>query len=219
MSPLSGELSSSLRYFLVPLLVLVAVVVVASLYGDGGRLWEGAKPGRAGVSVEVAPAGGEKLAPQGGITARPTTSGTAPSAPSTSAPATSVPATSVPAAAVPYQELAAGECFDVDRRAPGTVVRRACHRPHDAQVVAVVRLTGDHRTDQEVRDAAAALCREPLHRKAAEQPHGTRWTTFVQYPYRTGYLLGSDTVTCSLIPYAQHTAPDGTAGRLTAPLQ
>jgi hypothetical protein len=120
---------------------------------------------------------------------------------------------------VPYQRLGPGECFDIDREAPGTVVRRRCGQPHDAQLVAVVRLTGDHRTDRDVRDGAAALCREPLRRKAAAQPYGTRWTTFVQYPYRSGYLLGSDTVACSLAAHTPDAGAGGAARKLTAPLR
>ncbi len=60
-----------------------------------------------------------------------------------------------------------------------------------------------------MKEAAAALCREPLRRKAARQPLGTRWTTFVQYPYRTSHLLGSDTVACSLV------APSTAGGRIS----
>ncbi|MFI8966136.1 hypothetical protein ACIGO8_28940 [Streptomyces sp. NPDC053493] len=116
-------------------------------------------------------------------------------------------------AGTPYDRLRVGDCFDIDRDAPGTVVRRACDTPHDAEVVARLRLTGSFADDRAVRDAAAALCRPRLRAKAAEQPLGTRWTTFVQYPYRTSFLLGDDTVTCSLA------APSATGRHLTAPLQ
>ncbi|MYV69076.1 hypothetical protein GT043_24670, partial [Streptomyces sp. SID2131] len=71
------------------------------------------------------------------------------------------------------------------------------------------RLTGRYATDRAVREAATELCREPLRRKAARQPFGTRWTTFVQYPYRTSHLLGSDTVACSLA------VPSATGGRIS----
>ncbi|MFF6772182.1 hypothetical protein ACFY8W_01295 [Streptomyces sp. NPDC012637] len=119
-----------------------------------------------------------------------------------------------PPAPVPslYDGLRVGDCFDIDRDAPGTVVRRTCGTPHDAELVARLRLTGTYADDGAVRDAAAALCREPLRIKAVGQPLGTRWSTFVQYPYRTSYLLGETTVACSLA------APTGSA-RLTAPLQ
>ncbi|MFI8519832.1 hypothetical protein ACIGEZ_18640 [Streptomyces sp. NPDC085481] len=113
----------------------------------------------------------------------------------------------------PYDGLRVGDCFDIDRDAPGTVARRGCDTPHDAELVARLHLTGRHVDDGAVRDAAAALCRGPLRLKAADQPLGTRWTTFVQYPYRTSYLLGSDTVACSLA------APSGSGRKLTAPLQ
>ncbi|MEU6988471.1 hypothetical protein ABZ946_34490 [Streptomyces sp. NPDC046324] len=192
MSPLIGELSSPLRYLLVPLLILVWAVMLTSRQEVESRLSDtpGARPAAPGdVTVDAAPAAGERLAPQGGAAGDD--------------------------AAVGYQRLKPGECFDIDRAEPGTVVRRGCDRPHDAQLVTVVRLVGELRTDREVRDAAAALCREPLHRKAAGQPRGTRWTTFVQYPYRSGYLLGSDTVACSLSAY---TRPGTTARPLTAPL-
>ncbi|MFF9915726.1 hypothetical protein [Streptomyces sp. NPDC013457] len=192
MSPRIGELSSSLRHLLVPLLLLVVAIMLASRQDAESRL--SAAPGaRSAASddatVDAAPAAGGRLAPQGGAAGGP--------------------------AAVPYDRLRAGQCFDIDRAEPGTVVRRDCDRPHDAQLVTVLRLAGDHRTDGDIRDAAAALCREPLHRKAARQPSGTRWTTFVQYPYRAGYLLGSDTVACSLTAY---TRPGATARPLTAPL-
>ncbi|MFE6709488.1 hypothetical protein [Streptomyces sp. NPDC057695] len=99
---------------------------------------------------------------------------------------------------VSFEALRVGECFDIDRGAPGTAVRRACDTPHHAEMVARLRLTGRHATDTAIREAAALLCRVPLRGKAARQPLGTRWTTFVQYPYRTSYLLGSDAVACSL---------------------
>ncbi|MGW6568556.1 hypothetical protein [Streptomyces sp. NPDC054975] len=189
MSPFTGENSPSFaRYLFVPLLALVVALAIASRH-EGESRWDATARVKDGAGVDVAPAADEGLAAQGGTVGA--------------------------VDAVAYHRLKPGECFDIDRAAPGTVVRRGCDRPHDGQLVAVIRLTGEHRNDQQIRDAAAALCREPLRRKASEQPHGTRWTTFVQYPYRSGYLVGSDTVACSLTAYAV----PGTAGRqLTAPL-
>ncbi|MFE5734630.1 hypothetical protein ACFQ7A_27435, partial [Streptomyces sp. NPDC056528] len=103
-----------------------------------------------------------------------------------------------PGRPVSFETLRVGDCFDIDRDAPGTAVPRPCDTPHSAELVARPRLTGRYATDRAVREAAAELCREPLRRKAARQPSGTRWTTFVQYPYRTSHLLGSDTAACSL---------------------
>ncbi|WP_395366633.1 hypothetical protein ACHGLA_35190 [Streptomyces sp. YH02] len=111
---------------------------------------------------------------------------------------------------VSFEALRVGDCFDIDRGAPGTALPRACDTPHHAELVARLRLTGLHATDTAIREAATLLCREPLRRKAALQPLGTRWTTFVQYPYRTSYLLGSDTVACSL---AITSADGGTLSR------
>ncbi|MEU0400831.1 hypothetical protein ABZ318_11335 [Streptomyces sp. NPDC006197] len=99
---------------------------------------------------------------------------------------------------VSYEALRVGDCFDIDRDAPGTALRRRCDTPHQGELVARPRLVGAFATDEAVREAATVLCREPLRRKAARQPLGTRWTTFVQYPYRTSFLLGEDTVACSL---------------------
>ncbi|MFI2736678.1 hypothetical protein [Streptomyces sp. NPDC018711] len=99
---------------------------------------------------------------------------------------------------VPFDALRVGDCFDIDRDAPGTALRRDCDTPHRAELVARPRLVGTFATDEAVREAATLLCREPLRRKAARQPLGTRWTTFVQYPYRTSQLLGADTAACSL---------------------
>ncbi|MFC8586702.1 hypothetical protein ACFUGD_19475 [Streptomyces sp. NPDC057217] len=110
---------------------------------------------------------------------------------------------------VSFEALRVGDCFDIDRGAPGTAVRRPCDTPHSAELVARPRLAGRYATDRAVREAAAELCREPLRRKAARQPLGTRWTTFVQYPYRTSHLLGSDTVACSLA------APSSSGGRIS----
>ncbi|KQX46234.1 hypothetical protein ASE09_16280 [Streptomyces sp. Root66D1] len=112
---------------------------------------------------------------------------------------------------VTFEALRVGDCFDIDRAAPGTALRRACDTPHHAELVARPRLTGRFDTDLAVREAATLLCREPLRLKAARQPLGTRWTTFVQYPYRTSYLLGSENAACSLA------APSG--GTLSRPLQ
>ncbi|MGW6963191.1 hypothetical protein ACWGET_03865 [Streptomyces zaomyceticus] len=114
---------------------------------------------------------------------------------------------------VSFEALRVGDCFDIDRDAPGTALRRACDTPHRAELVARLRLTGLRATDEAIREAATLLCRDPLRRKAARQPAGTRWTTFVQYPYRTSYLLGSDTVACSLA------APSAIGGRISHRLQ
>ncbi|MEU6933316.1 hypothetical protein AB0A05_29615, partial [Streptomyces sp. NPDC046374] len=131
----------------------------------------------------------------------------------TTAPPRSTPSHSKAPSGTPYDRLRVGDCFDIDRDAPGTIVRRTCDTPHDAEVVARLRLTGRYADDGAVRDEAAVLCRGLLRRKAADQPLGTRWTTFVQYPYRTSYLLGDDTAVCSLA------APSGSGRKLTAPLQ
>lgn len=209
MSPFSDRLLTSMRRFVVPVLLVVAGLVAVSFHGGGGVGRFSANPaGPADLgSTRTAQAASRQLAPQGGA---------APHRPSPEP--TSPDPSPDPTAVVPYQRLGPGECFDIDRKAPGNVVRRGCDRPHDAQLVATVRLTGDHRTDRDIRDGAAALCREPLRRKAAEQPHGTRWTTFVQYPYRSGYLLGSDTVACSLAAHTPNAAAGGAARKLTAPL-
>ncbi|MEV6329998.1 hypothetical protein [Streptomyces sp. NPDC051909] len=133
-------------------------------------------------------------------TAAPGTNHARPAHPATTG--TPAPGTTSPrprtTAARPYDVLRVGDCFDIDRDAPGTVVPRACHTPHDAELVARLTLTGRYADDDAVREAAATLCRAPLRAKAALQPLGTRWATFVQYPYRTSYLLGEDTVACSL---------------------
>ncbi|MFF8507463.1 hypothetical protein ACF064_05165 [Streptomyces sp. NPDC015492] len=138
----------------------------------------------------------------------PTRTGGTPGAPRRTRPATQGGAAPRP---VSFEALRVGECFDIDRGAPGTAVRRSCDTPHHAELVARLRLTGRHATDTAIREAAALLCRAPLRGKAARQPIGTRWTTFVQYPYRTSYLLGSDAVACSL-------AATG-GGTLSRPLQ
>ncbi|MEU9860692.1 hypothetical protein AB0D99_07450 [Streptomyces sp. NPDC047971] len=199
MSRFPVGLPAPLPHLLVPVLLLLAGLVAVSCHGAGTR-----SPGDPGdLRSATAQAAGRELAPQGGAeTRRP------PPDPGSSA-----------TASVPYERLAPGECFDIDREAPGTVVRRGCDQPHDAQLVTVLRLTGDHGTDEEVRDGAAALCREPLRDEAAEQPYGTRWTTFVQYPYRSGYLLGSDAVACSLAAHTPASATGGTVRKLTAPLR
>ncbi|MEV4946513.1 septum formation family protein [Streptomyces sp. NPDC053755] len=245
MAPFSADPSSPLRYLLLPvLLVLAAALVAAALVAGrdaGGETTpEGPAAGTAdaaGGTTRTTQAGAQQPAPQGQIAGRrPSSAPATPSAslrPSpTASPASAAPsaAPAAPSAsarpvrrrepapsALSYDRLRAGECFDIDRSAPGTVTRRACDRPHDAQLVTVLRLTGDLPSDQDVRDAAARLCREPLRRKAAEQPLGTRWTTFVQYPYRTSYLLGSDTVACSLAAHTDDDTPERDR-KLTAPL-
>ncbi|MFD3664950.1 hypothetical protein ACFWVF_30845 [Streptomyces sp. NPDC058659] len=150
-----------------------------------------------------------------GRSASPQPSRTGSTAPETTRPApTSAPtATRPPARPVSFEALRVGDCFDIDRATPGTALRRDCDTPHDAELVTRPRLTGTYADDQKVREAATELCREPLRAKAARQPLGTRWTTFVQYPYRTSYLLGSDAVACSLA------APSTTVGKVTGLLQ
>ncbi|MEU3748022.1 MULTISPECIES: hypothetical protein [Streptomyces] len=140
----------------------------------------------------------------------------------TTAPATTEPSASAstaptptrpPARPVSFEALRVGDCFDIDRATPGTALRRDCDTPHDAELVTRLRLTGTFADDPGVREAATELCRVPLRDKAARQALGTRWTTFVQYPYRTSYLLGSDTVACSLA------IPSATGRKLTGLLR
>ncbi|MER7539344.1 hypothetical protein ABTX77_31855 [Streptomyces sp. NPDC097704] len=139
---------------------------------------------------------------QSSTSAEPTRSG-AP-APANGTPSTGATPSGRPTGAparersVSYEALRVGDCFDIDRDAPGTALRRRCDTPHHAELVARPRLVGSFATDRAVREAATLLCREPLRLKAARQPLGTRWTTFVQYPYLTSHLLGADTVACSL---------------------
>ncbi|MFE0702406.1 hypothetical protein [Streptomyces sp. NPDC058872] len=110
---------------------------------------------------------------------------------------------------VSFEDMRVGDCFDLDRDAPGTAFRRSCDAPHQAELVARPRIVVAQATEQTVREAATELCSEPLRSKAARQPVGTRWTTFVQYPYLTSYLLGSDRAACSLVV---------TSGTLSRPL-
>ncbi|MFI9291358.1 hypothetical protein H4W23_37745 [Streptomyces gardneri] len=147
--------------------------------------------------------------------ASPQSSRTASTAPAAtgSSPATAPTSTRPPARPVSFEALRVGDCFDIDRATPGTALRRDCDTPHDAELVTRLRLTGTYADDRLVREAATELCRAPLRDKAARQPLGTRWTTFVQYPYRTSYLLGSDTVACSLA------APSATGRKLTGLLR
>ncbi|MFJ4908900.1 hypothetical protein ACIQCR_20195 [Streptomyces sp. NPDC093249] len=146
-------------------------------------------PGDGGPSEAPAPTGRT-------ATSKPSRAG--PGAP-TRRPAPTGPSGDRPGGApVSFEHLRVGDCFDIDRATPGTALRRACDRPHHAELVARPRLTGRYATDQAIREAATLLCRAPLSRKAARQSLGTRWTTFVQYPYRTSHLLGSVHAACSL---------------------
>ncbi|MEU7517747.1 hypothetical protein AB0B13_37970 [Streptomyces sp. NPDC042898] len=150
-----------------------------------------------------------------GTSTAPQPSRTAATAPAETRPTPSTAPTGTRPAERPvsFEALRVGECFDIDRATPGTALRRDCDTPHDAELVARPRLTGTYADDQQVREAATELCRAPLRAKAALQPLGSRWTTFVQYPYRTSYLLGSDTVACSLA------VRSATGGKLTGLLQ
>ncbi|MEV6249421.1 hypothetical protein AB0M38_24910 [Streptomyces sp. NPDC051742] len=148
--------------------------------------------------------------PEGSVSPTAPRPGTTAPSPRSSAPATGDGDSRRP---VSFEALRVGDCFDIDRDAPGTALPRRCDTPHNAELVARLRLTGVYATDSAILDAATLLCREPLRRKAARQPAGTRWTTFVQYPYRTSYLFGSDTVACSLA------ASSATGGEISDRLQ
>ncbi|MFF7449377.1 MULTISPECIES: hypothetical protein [unclassified Streptomyces] len=113
---------------------------------------------------------------------------------------------------VPYYMLRTGDCFDTDDSRPGQAARRPCDTPHDAEVVQVTELEGDHPSEAALRKAASALCEQTLDSRATDQPDGTVRGTLVQYPDPAGYRLGIDNVACSL---AADT--DGTR-KLTAPL-
>lgn len=148
--------------------------------------------------------------PDGSVSPTDPRPGTSAPSPRSSAPATGDGDSTRP---VTFESLRVGDCFDIDRDAPGTALPLRCDVPHNAELVARLRLTGVYATDGAILDAATLLCREPLRRKAARQPAGTRWTTFVQYPYRTSYLFGSDTVACSLA------ASSATGGEISHRLQ
>ncbi|MGA5192832.1 hypothetical protein [Streptomyces exfoliatus] len=149
-------------------------------------------------------------APDGSVSSTPPRPGTTAPSPRSSGPAIGDGDST---RSVSFESLRVGDCFDIDRDAPGTALPRRCDTPHNAELVARLRLTGVYATDSAILDAATLLCREPLRRKAARQPAGTRWTTFVQYPYRTSYLFGSDTVACSLA------ASSATGGEISHRLQ
>ncbi|MGV2916093.1 hypothetical protein [Streptomyces alfalfae] len=122
--------------------------------------------------------------------------------------------TPAPAAGeVPYYRLKTGDCFNVNTGKPGRAATKSCRTPHDAEVVGIVRLKGSYTTNAELKKAAAGLCRQPLERKARNQPSGTVRGTLVQYPDVSGYRIGIDDVACSL-------AGDAGAGKhkLTKPL-
>ncbi|MET8684508.1 hypothetical protein ABZV77_09855 [Streptomyces sp. NPDC004732] len=99
---------------------------------------------------------------------------------------------------VPYYLLKTGDCFNVDSSRPGQAAKRSCSTPHDAEVVEFAELKGSYTTDAALKRAAAALCDQPLERKAHSQPSGTVRGTLVQYPDATGYKVGIDNVACSL---------------------
>ncbi|WP_369148680.1 hypothetical protein [Streptomyces sp. R44] len=226
-APRPGPAARRARWFGVPLVPLLTAALVAGAFltarggAEGGGLADG-RPGGDPVGVPSpvltdgtgspapAPTTGGTTAdtptrtapqdraehPQAGTSAAPSRSGTTGPTPTATAPTPSGrPTEERP---VSFDMLRVGDCFDIDRDAPGTALRRGCDTPHQAELVARLRLVGTFATDQDVREAATALCREPLRRKAARQPLGTRWTTFAQYPYLTGHLLGADTVACSL---------------------
>ncbi|MEW1905955.1 hypothetical protein [Streptomyces sp. NPDC086147] len=151
---------------------------------------------RGGTPTRTEPGG---RTPRTGASPVPSRTGSTPSASTAPTPSGTPKGERRSGRPVSFEALRVGDCFDIDRAAPGTVVRRPCDTPHSAELVSRPRLTGRYATDRAVREAATELCREPLRRKAARQPLGTRWTTFVQYPYRTSHLLGSDTVACSLV--------------------
>ncbi|MFC7304616.1 hypothetical protein ACFQVC_10360 [Streptomyces monticola] len=115
---------------------------------------------------------------------------------------------------VPYFTLKAGDCFDIGDSRQGHATKRSCTRPHDAEVVKMAELNGSFADDAALKKAAADLCRAPLDRKATAQPPGSVRGTLVQYPDKSGYDVGIDSVACSL---AANSAADGSR-KLTKPL-
>lgn len=99
---------------------------------------------------------------------------------------------------VPYYRLKTGDCFNISSGKPGRAAKKSCRTPHDAEVVDIVRLKGSYTTNAQLKKAAADLCRQPLARKARNQPSGTVRGTLVQYPDVSGYRIGIDDVACSL---------------------
>ncbi|MFF8375577.1 hypothetical protein ACF07V_05455 [Streptomyces sp. NPDC015661] len=214
-APRPGPEARRARWFGVPLVPLVTAALVAGAFltarggAEGGALADGRPGGAPAGAPSPAVTGGTGLpAPATGGERGDTPTRTepvdrTPADPSRSASTAPVPSgrpsgERLPERPVSFEALRVGDCFDIDRDAPGTALRRGCDTPHHAELVARPRLVGTFATDQAVREAATALCREPLRRKAARQPLGTRWTTFAQYPYLTSHLLGADTVACSL---------------------
>ncbi|MEV5979550.1 hypothetical protein [Streptomyces sp. NPDC052114] len=114
---------------------------------------------------------------------------------------------------VPYYLLKSGDCFDISGSRPGRAAKKSCDEPHDAELVELAALKGSFTTDAALKKEAAALCEQPLQRKARTQPSGTVRGTLVQYPDASGYKAGIDNVACSL-------AGDSGSGKhkLTKPL-
>ncbi|MFF4952319.1 hypothetical protein ACWC2K_06815 [Streptomyces chattanoogensis] len=113
---------------------------------------------------------------------------------------------------LPFYQLKVGDCYDRTARGAGYNQSASCNGPHDAEVVSVHRLVSGLKTEDDIKQQAASLCKKELARKAAQQPAGTAEGTYVQFPNFRGYDLGIKSVSCSL------TGNSSITKKLTKPL-
>lgn len=121
--------------------------------------------------------------------------------PSPSAPDTSAAPDPSSSDLVPFVVLDPGECFDHPALSSDVteVKTRSCSGPHNGEVIANDKLTGDFSTEKELQDKVLELCKADATTRLKRIPQdGRNYYFYAIYPSLVTYERGQDTISCSL---------------------
>ncbi|MCT2594360.1 hypothetical protein LHJ74_31390 [Streptomyces sp. N2-109] len=118
---------------------------------------------------------------------------------------------------VPFVVLDPGQCFDHPSLSSdvSVVTKRSCDGPHNGEVIANDKLTGNFSTDKDLQAKVLELCKADASERLKSIPQdGRNYYFYAIYPSLDTYKdRGQDTISCSL---TLSNSLDGT--KLTKPL-
>lgn len=121
--------------------------------------------------------------------------------PSPSSPGSSAPPDPSSSDLVPFVVLDPGQCFDHPALSSAVtkVQTRSCDGPHNGEVIANDKLTGDFSTEKKLQDKVLELCKADASQRLKRIPQdGRNYYFYAIYPSLTTYERGQDTISCSL---------------------
>ncbi|KUL57962.1 hypothetical protein ADL28_19450 [Streptomyces violaceusniger] len=103
---------------------------------------------------------------------------------------------------VPYVVLDPGQCFDHPAMDSSVtkVEKRSCHGPHDGEVIANEKLSGDFSSEKAIQTKALSLCGTDAKKRLKTIPNdGRMYYYYALYPALGTYSIqGEDQVSCAL---------------------